>query len=71
MSTYRVKKTGEGRWLVWNVKTHQTADIVSFSEYGLFPKKNRYRVDVDGRTVASLLDHFSTARAKAVQCVKA
>ena len=61
----------DGTWMVWNQKTNMVADIVTIREYGyLATNKKRYRVDVNGQTVASMIDHFATAKSVATKKVK-
>lgn len=64
-------KDYEGRWTVFNTVTGETATIISIKEYGfLSSKATRYRVDVKGKTIKSMINHFATARAEAKNLVK-
>lgn len=56
-------KEYEGKWFVWNTKTNKCADIIRINGYNPFGKSNpQYRVDVNGKTVESLIDSFQKAR---------
>lgn len=67
----KVNKENEKTWCVWNTKTGKTADIVKISEYNaFFPNKTRYRVDVSGITVDTLIENFQTAKGVAYKAVK-
>lgn len=67
----KTNKDYDGRWTVYNTLTGKMATITSITEHGLIgTQKTRYRVDVKGRTVKSMIDHFATARAEAKKYVK-
>lgn len=64
-------KDYDGRWTVFNTRTGETATIISIKEHGfLATNKIRYRVDVKGETVKSMIDHFQTAKAAAKKFVE-
>lgn len=64
-------KDYNGRWTVFNTVTRETATIIIIREHGFLASKGtRYRVDVKGKTVKSIIDHFATARAEAKKLVK-
>ncbi|ADO60004.1 hypothetical protein [Paenibacillus polymyxa] len=67
-----VTKQSENHWLVWGVLKGETrsAEIISFNECGFHGSKKRYRVDVEGSTKESLIEHFQTAKAIAMFEVK-
>lgn len=67
-----VKKQSEDRWMVWAnfPDGAKCADIVGFEDHGILKTKKRFRVDVSGRTVESMIDHFQTAKAIAIAEVK-
>lgn len=67
-----VTKQSENHWLVWGTLRGEihSADVVSFVEQGFLGGKTRFRVDVAGKTVASLIDHFQTAKSIAMKHVK-
>ena len=53
----RIRQIEEGdRILIGYKETGVFVDIVKFQDYMLGKYKTRYRVDVDGRTVRSLID---------------
>lgn len=55
-------KEYDGKWMVWNKETGKVADIVRINEGGyLASSKKRYRVDVSGKTVASMVDSYQKA----------
>jgi len=59
----RFYKESSTTWVAMNLETKQCATVVSFIDYGVFMQnpKTRYRVDVDGRTVSGIIDHYKTA----------
>lgn len=64
-------KDYDGRWTVFNTVTGETATIISIKEHGFLASKGtRYRVDMKGKTIKSMIDHFATARAEAKKLVK-
>lgn len=67
-----IQKEYEGRWSVYNTSTGKSAYIVKIEEFGfLASSKSRYRVDNGkGETIASMIDHFSTAKSIATKEVK-
>lgn len=66
-----VIKESEGKWLVWNTKNHKCADIVKINEHNaLFKVKTKYRVDVNGVTVDSMIGNFQTAKGIAIKNIK-
>lgn len=66
-----LKKQTENSWLVWNTSNNKVADIVKIDEYNAFIKrKPRYRVDVNGFTVESMVENFQTARGIATRYIK-
>lgn len=59
----KVKKEYDGVWTVYDTKTKKTATIVKFKDGMPWEKKySFYRVDVNGQTVASMIDHFQKAK---------
>jgi len=68
--TIKTHKEHDGKWIVWNTESGATADIVAISEYSLLPTKQKYRVDVRGKTIASGIEHFQTAKSKATKAVR-
>ena len=61
--TIKVIKECDNEWIVFNSKTGKSATIVKFNDsYGFIQKKSQYRVDVNGRTVGTLIDNFQTAK---------
>ena len=66
-----VFNVGTGQWEVVNKETNKYAYIYSISEYNAFTKiKKRYRVDVNGITVDSLIEHFQSAKSIAIKHVQ-
>lgn len=66
-----VTKECEGRWTVWTQKNGlaKCADIVAFDDYFMGNVKRRFRVDVAGKTIDTLIEHFQTAKAVARKAV--
>jgi hypothetical protein len=61
-----------GTWMVWDTKTLKSGFIVRIQEYGfLASKKPRYRVDINGKTVVSLIESFSAAKKVAREHLRA
>lgn len=67
-----MQKECEGEWYVWNPNNSKSAKIIKFQDqFPLLGKvSNRYRVDVGGITVKSMIDKFQTARKIAYEKVK-
>lgn len=66
-----VFNVGSGQWQVVNKENNKYANIYSISEYNAFTKiKKRYRVDVNGLTVASLIEHFQSAKSIAMKHIQ-
>lgn len=67
----KIIKQSESSWCVWNTKTKKCADIVKIEEYNAFIKRNsRYRVDVSGSTIKSMIENFQTAKNVAYKAVR-
>ena len=67
----KTHRENESAWYVWNTKTYKDAYIVKISEYNAFSKKkSRYRVDVGGVTIQSMIESFQTAKSVAFKAVK-
>lgn len=63
-------KEYDGRWTVYNTYSGETATIIRFKEQGfLADNKPMYRIDVNNRTVKSMITHFATAKAEAKKFV--
>jgi hypothetical protein len=57
-----------GQWIVWNTKNPENVvTIVAFDDWMMGRVKTRYRVDVSGRTVDSLIDTKAEALSSARQ----
>lgn len=69
----RVTKQSEGHWMVWTMDDGvcKCADIHAIEEHGFLKGPKRYRVDVAGTTVASMIDHFQTAKKIASEKISA
>jgi hypothetical protein len=70
-----IKKTkeNEGEWTIYDDETMVTATIVKIEEYSIIPedeKKEKFRVDFEGKTIDTMLDNFSSAKEKAISAVK-
>lgn len=64
-------KQGDAQWMVWNTQTMATATIVKITEMYMGERRNcGYRVDVEGRTIASAIDNFQTAKKIASDKIK-
>ena len=63
-------KESDFEWTVWNRTNGETASIIKISEYSLLPTKTKYRVDFNGRTIASMIENFQTAKSVAYKAVK-
>lgn len=64
-------KEHEGRWTVYNTYSGETATIISIKEFGILAKsKPMYRIDVNNKTVKSMISHFATAQAAAKKLVE-
>lgn len=60
----------DGTWQVYNSENGKSALIVAIQEYDFYtPNRKRYRVDVDYKTVESMIDHFQTAKSVAYSYV--
>ena len=71
MSKIRFIKEDDTEWFAYNTETGDTATIYKIHEYNaLFDVKPRYRVDVMGKTVATMIDNFQTAKSIAYKKVK-
>lgn len=58
----KIVKEYDGKWMVWNKSNGKVADIVRIQEFGILgSSKPRYRVDVSGKTVESLIPNFKSA----------
>lgn len=68
-----VSKQYEGCWMVWTETNGlaKCAEIVAFDDYFMGKVKRRFRVDVSGKTVDSLIDNFQTAKKVARKYVTA
>lgn len=63
----------EGEWTIYDDETMVTATIVKIEEYSIIPedeKKEKFRVDFEGKTIDTMLDNFSSAKEKAISAVK-
>jgi hypothetical protein len=64
-------KESQDVWSVWNNRNGKLATIISIQEFGyLATNKKKYRVDVNGKTIRSMIDHFQKAKAIATKHVK-
>ena len=74
MASNKVKviKEHDGEWYIYNIVTGNGAYIRTINEGGfLASSKKRYRVDNGrGETIASMIDHFATAKSIAMKSVK-
>jgi len=71
MTKIKILNNQDGTWTVFNTKNGQTAKIVRINEYNLLSfQRKLYRVDYHGQTIASMLDHFQTAKKVAVDKVR-
>lgn len=61
----------DGSWTVFNYINGKGAKIVRINEYNLLSfKRKLYRVDYNGKTIATMLEHFQTAKKIAIEKVK-
>jgi len=65
----KLAKENENTWCVWDTRTGKCAEIVKIYDYILGKEKIRYRVDVAGITVNSLIEKFQIARSVAYKAV--
>ena len=66
-------KENEGKWTIYDDKTMITATIIKINEYSIIPedeKKDRFRVDFNGKTIETMIDNFEKAKIKASNLVK-
>lgn len=69
MKKAKVFNNKDGTWSI--ICGDNYATIVSIQDYGFLAKSHKqYRVDVKGRTVASMIDHFATAKSIALKHVQ-
>lgn len=67
----KVIKENETKWMVWNKKTGEIADIVRIFEGGYLASKNaKYRVDYKGKTVDTMIVGWTRAKSVAMKLVK-
>lgn len=54
----------DGTWTVFNPNNRTTATIIKIREFGSLSTNvpTRYRVDVKGKTIASMIENFQTAK---------
>lgn len=68
MSKVKFQKYSDGVWVACNTANGNEATVYKINEYNaLFDTPTRYRVDVNGVTVASMVDHFQTAKSIAIK----
>lgn len=67
-----VSKVEDGKWCVFNRKNGKCADIVRINEYNPYAINNKpkYRVDFEGYTKESMIEHFQTAKGIAYKCIR-
>ncbi|WCF11472.1 hypothetical protein NDS46_31435 (plasmid) [Paenibacillus thiaminolyticus] len=67
-----ITKQSDTHWMVWcqDGTEVKAADIHKIEDFGFLGRKSRYRVDVDGKTVQSMIDHFSTAKSIATKQIR-
>lgn len=71
MSRVKFQKVNSDLWFAHNSKTGDTAYVCRIEEYYAFGEtKPKYRVDQNGQTVASMIEHFQTAKSIAMKKVK-
>lgn len=71
MSKVKFQKQDSETWFAHNSKTGDTVYVHKINEYYAFGEtKPKYRVDVNGRTVESMIEHFQTAKSIAMKKVK-
>lgn len=66
-------KENEGEWTIYDDETMVTATIVKIGEYSIIPedeKKEKFRVDFDGKTVNSMIGSFNRAKEKAIEIIE-
>jgi hypothetical protein len=66
-------KEADGEWRVYDNKTMIDCKITKIEEYSIVPeneKKDKFRVDFKGKTVASMIPSFKEARKKAAEIIK-
>lgn len=69
--TVKIIKEDAERWLVWNQTNNQMVTIVAIQDVGFLAKQHKqYRIDMNGQTAVSMIDHFQTARSIAIKIVK-
>lgn len=66
----KVTKDYDGKWTAYNRSNGKCAEIIRISEYSLLPTSTKYRVDVNGRTVDSMIEHFQTAKSVAIKQIQ-
>lgn len=67
----KTQKEYDGRWMVWNTNTMETAWIVRIDDWFMGRKQpSQYRVDKEGQTRATLLESFANAKSAAGKLLK-
>jgi hypothetical protein len=61
-SLIKTKKEYEGRWLVWNTKTGDVADIFITDDMFMGHYKTLYTVVYRGERVGVMIEHFQAAK---------
>jgi hypothetical protein len=61
-SLIKTKKEYEGRWLVWNTKTGDVADIFITDDMFMGHHKTLYTVVYRGERVGVMIEHFQAAK---------
>lgn len=71
MKGIRVHKEYDGEWLVYNYDTGASAKIVRYNHsYGFIKEKSQYRIDVNGKTIATGIESYRKAESMARKSVK-
>lgn len=57
----------DGTWTVFNPNNMTTATIIKIREFGFLSSSvpTRYRIDFQGKTIASMIGNFQTAKSVA------
>lgn len=57
----------DGTWTVFDPNNRTTATIIKIQEFGFLSSNvsTRYRIDVKGKTIASMIENFQTAKSVA------
>lgn len=66
----KTQKEHDGMWTIFNTENGKTASIIKINEYSLISTKTKYRIDVNGKTVNSMIENFQTAKSIARKTVK-